>query len=42
MGASLQLVGERRELGRLAAASVRERLGEQPVGEPGLRGSSGP
>ena len=31
---ALELVGERLELRRLAAASVRERLREQPVGEP--------
>src|SRR5436190_16728240 len=34
VGVVLEVVGQRRELGRRAAAGVRERLGEHPVREP--------
>ena len=35
MGLGFELVGQRLQLGRLAVA-MRERLREQPVGEPGI------
>src|SRR5204863_774261 len=34
MRAGLELVGERLELGRIAAGRVRERVFEEPVGKP--------
>ena len=38
MRLTFELVGERLELGRVAAGPVGERLGEQPVGEPRVAG----
>ena len=43
MGASLELVWQRLQLGSLRGAQpVRERLREQPVGEPGISGQKRP
>ena len=42
MCARLEHVGERLELRRLAAGPVRERLREQPVGEPRVAGKQRP